>query len=277
VTRADVSLERVGEASGHRPQQEFVAREFERLAGVPVRIREGLGDEGAQIFDIQHLERNVWLETHRERAVLDRLAKALEVLREEDGTNDRCGNAAVVDRPLDLPLGVEVRNPRIAFGAAHGGEDEMVDPHVGGEFDDVSSLLDLGVVAVLPEVRHQEDAVGVLDERFDRVLLADVGLDDLRTAFGEGVCPLAVVISGQRQHVGVSLEQVSSDGAALRPGRAHDEYGIYSHSGRRTTDERKKLTRRFPTGRNEDRPDDEGALLLVGEQSFDHLVGVEPL
>jgi hypothetical protein len=251
-----------------------------RLADVAVRIGEDFGDERAEVLDIEHLQRNVWLESHRERAVLDRVAKALEVLCEKDRTNDRRRKPAVVGQALDHPLGVEVGDSGLAVGAADRREHEVIGTDLVGEFDDVPSLLDLGVEPVFPEVRHQEHPVGLLDERFDRVLLADVGFDDLRTVLGEVVGALAVLVARQREYLHVSLERVSGDGAALRAGRTDDEYGV-DRGTRATTDGDKNLTRTARTGQEGDRRNGAAraktvALLVVGEQPLDHLVGIEP-
>ena len=65
----------------------------ERDTGIPhfdskFEIEE-LIDERAQIFDVEDLQGFAGLESHRERSVLDRFPKPLEVLGEEDGPDDR--------------------------------------------------------------------------------------------------------------------------------------------------------------------------------------------
>jgi hypothetical protein len=132
-------------------------------------------------------------------------------------------------RYCSIPLGVEVDDAGVALGTADRTVDELLDARLDGGVDGVSTVLDLGLVAVLPEVGHAEDPLDGLHRRREPLAVRQVALDDRRAPLCERRRRVPVGTAGECVDPDAVLEEVVYDCAALRAGRANDQDRIYHH------------------------------------------------
>jgi hypothetical protein len=132
----------------------------------------------------------------------------------------------LVDALLDGALGLEVLDARVAVGAAHAGEGQVLDSALVSGLGEVDALLDRRLVAVFPEVRGAEHGVDVLERGFDAVGVVEIVLEDVRGGALEFERGVLAGVAGEQSHVeGLVAEQGSGDGPALCTGGAGDEHG----------------------------------------------------
>jgi hypothetical protein len=85
---------------------------------------------------------------------------------------------------LDFPLTLEVRYPRLPVSTAHRAVDEVLHTGCLRRICDRLALLDLAIVAGLPEVLHGEDAVGSFERPIHGGAVFHVTLHNLGALIG---------------------------------------------------------------------------------------------
>jgi hypothetical protein len=77
------------------------------------------GSEGAEVLDVYLLEWFFGVERLSQGALENLVTHHLPVLHEEDRAQDRVGEIALALVLFDIPLAVEVRDPRLPVSAAY--------------------------------------------------------------------------------------------------------------------------------------------------------------
>ena len=126
----------------------------------------GYGCKGPYVLCGYLLERLVRIERLGQGAPKNHLAHPLPVLHKEDRAQDCVGKITLTYMLLDFPLAVEVRDTRLPISTADRTVNEMLHTGYLRRLSHYLALLDLSIIAGLPEVLHGEDPVG----SFERLL-----------------------------------------------------------------------------------------------------------
>ena len=140
-----------------------------------------------------------------------------EVLHEPDRPQDGVGQAQLLDVLLDAVLGLEVRDARVAVGAAHRGVDEVPDARGFGDLGQQHPLLHFGLHAGLERGGHGEDPVAAAHGRFDAGAVVEVPAHDLGAGLGQR--PGRLRFPRQSADPLAPLEEGLGHGRALLAGR----------------------------------------------------------
>ena len=143
--------------------------------------------------------------------------RCVQILHEEDRSDDAVVGAESLEMFLDLRLAVEVGDTGLPVGVAHGRVHDVRDPRGADPIQTDLAESSLGGRALFVRRGHEVRDVNSFRRSLDRGAFPQIPSDDLGTHPPEFICSSAVGLPRQGPHPMAPLEEKARQSAALLP------------------------------------------------------------